>query len=118
MNYNKKFGKQGEDIAVEYLESQGFEIIIQNYQFSRYGEIDIVAYNNNLLLFVEVKNRNSIKYGAPQYSITNKKKKSLRNTANAFLNSHERFNNKSTTCRFDMIAIVNNNIEWIQDIIR
>lgn len=53
----KNIGKNGEDFAVSYLENNGYEIICRNYH-SRFGEIDIIAKNENYIVFIEVKTRN------------------------------------------------------------
>lgn len=67
---NKTKGKYGEDIAVNYLIKNGYKIVERNYHFSRYGEIDIIALDNNVLCFVEVKARTSNKFGTPLEAIT------------------------------------------------
>ena len=54
----KIFGRKGEDLAVSHLRALDYEIIARNY-FSSYGEIDIIARQKSLLIFVEVKSRSS-----------------------------------------------------------
>ena len=56
MTDKKKLGDRGEDYTARYLEKQGFHIVERNWH-SRYGEIDIIAENEEYLLFVEVKSR-------------------------------------------------------------
>ena len=56
MTDKKKLGDRGEDYTARYLEKQGFHIVERNWH-SRYGEIDIIAENEEYLLFVEVKTR-------------------------------------------------------------
>ena len=58
------FGKIGEDLAVEYLRSKGYEILERNF-LCKQGEIDIIALDKNYLVFIEIKARTSNKYGLP-----------------------------------------------------
>ena len=53
---NKAIGRFGEDIACEYLEGSGFEVIARNYN-TRCGEIDVIAERRGMLHFIEVKTR-------------------------------------------------------------
>lgn len=100
---NKKIsGKRGEDIAVRYLEENGYEIIDRNYQFG-HGEIDIIARNEDVLVFVEVKYRRSLEYGRPESSITKSKQRQIRKIAEAYLWENEIEDHE---CRIDVIAIV------------
>ncbi len=118
MRYNKDIGNNGENIAAKFLEDKGFTVLSRNFRFKRYGEIDIIAVNKDLLIFVEVKTRNNKSYGGALYSINNRKKKTIRLTAKYFLSVNKIYGNCELTCRFDMIALINNRIEWIQDIFR
>ena len=114
----KEIGRHGEEIACSFLESEGFNIIERNYNFKKAGEIDLIAARENLLLFVEVKSRNTGRYGGALYSIGARKKRTLRLVANQFLASHPEFNKSGIICRFDMIALENNEIRWVEDIFR
>lgn len=58
MNLTKKTGDKGEDLTAKYLRERGFIITKRNFH-SRYGEIDIIAENEQYILFVEVKTRKS-----------------------------------------------------------
>lgn len=62
-------GLKGEDLACDYLKNLGYKIIERNYRI-RGGEIDIVCREGNILVFVEVKTRNSYEYGLPVESMT------------------------------------------------
>ena len=118
MNYRKELGQSGEDSAIEHLVSNNFTILARNYRFGRTGEIDIIARKNELLIFVEVKRRNSGRFGGALYSISETKKKKIRTVAHHFLVSQPEHFSSAITCRFDMIAIENDSIEWIEDIFR
>ncbi len=69
----RRVGAGGEDRAASFLESRGFEIIERNYRFGRAGEIDLIARRGDLLVFVEVKSRNTPVYGGPLYAINARK---------------------------------------------
>jgi putative endonuclease len=77
-------GAAGEDSAVRFLQQSGYEIIERNYYYQR-GEIDIVAKDGAVLVFVEVKSRRSTYYGAPEESVTPKKQELLRRTAEGYV---------------------------------
>lgn len=98
----KSFGKKGEDLAVSHLRSLNYEIIAKNY-FSSYGEIDIIARQKNLLIFVEVKSRSS-NFEAAFSSVSQSKQRKLAKTAMHFLSRHKIYEEMFT--RFDVIAIV------------
>ena len=69
----KKLGRQGEDVAACYLEKSGYTLLQRNYT-CRLGEIDIVALDRDVLVFVEVRSRRSEDYGLAQESVTERKK--------------------------------------------
>lgn len=98
----RKSGDEGEEIAVKFLIEKGYEIIERNYHFG-HGEIDIIAGNDDTLVFVEVKTRESLEYGLPEYSITKGKQSQIRKIASAYLYEKDI---KEKICRLDVIAIV------------
>lgn len=61
---NKVTGNKGERLAAEHLMMKGYEILGRNYR-SKWGEIDIIAKINNIVVFVEVKTKTTDKYGEP-----------------------------------------------------
>lgn len=65
-------GKLAEDFAVSLLQGKGYKIIDRNFH-SRFGEIDIIAEENETLIFVEVKARWSPKFGVPEEAVTPQK---------------------------------------------
>lgn len=95
-------GKQGEDIAAEFLESKGIRVLERNYQFQK-EEIDIIAYNGRQIIFAEVKTRRSTVFGEPEDAVTDKKKKSMYNVAEAWLYERKM---DGAPVRFDIISIV------------
>jgi putative endonuclease len=97
----RKIGNIGEDLAVRYLRNDGYEIVARNYRFQR-GEIDIVARENRILVFVEVKSRRTKSYGEPEDSVTIRKRRQIHKVAEGFLYEN---NIQNTECRFDVISI-------------
>lgn len=100
----KDKGKDGESIAIKYLQNKNYKIIKRNFFFGKVGEIDIIAEDNNTLVFIEVKTRNSFLYGDPLESITSKKQNILKRVAEGFLYINKIYNKE---CRFDVICIEN-----------
>jgi putative endonuclease len=101
-NSPKQLGKIGESLAVKFLEQKGYQIINQNYR-STWGEIDIVAQDEEVLAFVEVKTRRSLKFGVPQLAVTNSKQQKISKAALEYLQENNLFD---YVCRFDVISIV------------
>lgn len=97
----KQIGKQGEDIAVRYLERQGYRILNRNYH-SRYGEIDVICEHQRVIIFVEVKTRRSERYGTAEEAVTRVKQQRLRKTALQFLQQENR---PFKDIQFDVIAV-------------
>lgn len=100
--YNKVFGKQGEDIAVKYLEEKGYIIKQRNFKFGKEGEIDIIAQDGKVLVFIEVKTRRNYLFGDPINQISQKKRKLWRFAAEGYMFKNNITNNE---CRLDLIAI-------------
>jgi putative endonuclease len=76
MYYKQKTGKDGENIATEYLKNKGYNVIERNFE-CRQGEIDIIALDKDEIVFVEVKTRTSKKYGLAAEAVDDVKKKHL-----------------------------------------
>jgi putative endonuclease len=72
VKHNQRIGKWGEDTVTAYLAERGYEIITRNAR-TPYGEIDIVAKQDDITVFVEVKSRTSNKMGLPEDSVTVRK---------------------------------------------
>ena len=99
---NIQLGRIGENLAVNFLEQNNYHILTQNYH-STYGEIDIVAIDNDTLIFIEVKTRKSNLEKALS-SISNAKQKKIIKTAYHFLQQNPEYENFPT--RFDAIAVI------------
>lgn len=101
---NKEIGNLGEELSKTFLIEKGYKIIAQNY-LCPLGEIDIIAFNDKYLCFIEVKTRYSSKFGLPLESITLAKQQKLIKSAQYFIcknNLHNSF------CRFDAIEVTFN----------
>ena len=101
MKTKTSLGKKGESLAAEYLKNQGYRILEKNFRFLR-GEIDIVAEDGDILVFVEVKTRNTKTLGDPEDSVTEKKQHQIWKVAEGYLYK-EKIPNKE--CRFDLVAV-------------
>jgi len=73
-------GKKGEELAVKYLQNHGYKVLTRNFR-SKLGEIDIIAQEKNILVFIEVKTRWSKKFGPPEEAVTPWKIKSIIKTS-------------------------------------
>lgn len=87
MNAKDVLGKQGEQLAVEYLQQAGMRILDRNWRCAE-GEIDIVAADRRALVVCEVKTRSGVRYGTPLEAINRKKRSRLRRLAVRWLVAH------------------------------
>ena len=87
-------------MAADWLASRGYTILERNWRF-RYWEADIIASHNHFLHFIEVKTRNSLRYGQPEESITREKMNHLKNIAEEYQYQHPEWK----YIQFDVIAI-------------
>ena len=99
MNPNS-IGVFGEEKASEYLEKAGYKIIKRNFS-CRFGEIDIIACDNDYIVFAEVKLRKSDNYGAAAEFVSKTKQSKIIKTAQYYL----RFHASDLQPRFDVIEI-------------
>ena len=99
---NYDFGQRGEDAACNYLKSKGYEIIYRNWKTAD-GEIDIVALEDDILVFIEVKTRSNLNCGLPEDAVGPKKRKKYEILAADFLKSHDYVD---MGLRFDVIGIL------------
>ena len=93
-------GAWGEDCAAAYLRRRGYRILARNYS-CRFGEIDLLAEKDGVLLFVEVKLRTNLQYGAPREYVTVKKQEKLRAAALLYLSGRE----LDVPARFDVAEV-------------
>ena len=107
----RAIGRDGEEIAAEYLRNNGYRIVEKNYK-NRFGEIDVIAKDGNTVVFIEVKTRNTPSYGTPSSAVDSKKQQRIGKVALTYLTK------KGLTqhpVRFDVVSICDGEIEVIRD---
>jgi putative endonuclease len=100
--WRQRHGQQGEALAVDYLQQQGYRIEHRNYR-CRAGEIDIVAWDGTTLVFVEVKTKSQLRFGAPQSMVGGRKQHTLTRVAMVYVQQQGLQN---VSVRFDVVAIL------------
>lgn len=104
-------GSDAENLAAIFLGQNKLRLLARNYR-CRFGEIDLIMQDGDTLVFVEVRMRNSDRYGGAAASITPRKQAKLIQTARYYLAQQD----NDMFCRFDAILISGNSeIEWIQN---
>jgi putative endonuclease len=96
-------GKRGEDLAHRYLQKAGFQVVARNYKPGADSEIDIVARQGDLAVFVEVKTRTSSEFSAPERAVGEEKERHIIRAARAYTT---RAGIDWSCVRFDIISIV------------
>lgn len=112
MNNKRLTGDLYESRAVAYLNEQGIEVIDRNV-YTKRGEIDIIAKEQGYLCFIEVKYRSSTKCGMPADAVTNHKRRNIYEAARVYL--YKNHISYDTPCRFDVIAILGTQINYIRN---
>lgn len=107
MNRNKQLGDRGEAMVADYLRQKGFIISARNYH-SRFGEIDIVAENAELILFVEVKLRGAHALAQPAEFVDFAKRLRIISTAEYYIYN----NGVVLQPRFDVAEVFSENARW------
>ena len=98
---NKSLGTYGEKLARKFLKSRNYQILHTNF-ITPFGEIDIIAQEETIIVFVEVKSRQSKYFGSPLEAITSQKCKHIINNCNYYLLKNSLTN---STVRIDGIGI-------------
>lgn len=107
---NKVEGNVGEIKAVNFLKKNKYKIITTNYK-NRIGEIDIIAEKDNVIVFVEVKNRSTFSFGRPIESVTMQKQNKIKKVAEIFLMmNHIQYHD----VRFDVIEVFDDFINHVE----
>jgi len=122
MHLNKREdGSIYETKAIEYLLSNGFELIERNYRYHKMGEIDIIGFHKELignteikyLVFAEVKHRRDNKKGEGVYAVNYLKQRQICRVSKMYLLTNKYPEN--TPVRYDVISIDGENISWIRN---
>ena len=116
MAAHNELGKWGEDLAGDYLQRKGYTIIERDWKSGR-RDLDIVAKNGDVIVFVEVKTRCNSLYGQPEEAVDYRKLQSLQQAINHYI----KFRHIRQEVRFDIISIVGTigaepDIQHIQDV--
>ena len=114
MAQHNELGKKGERMAKDFLIQNGYEILDENWVYER-AEIDLIAYLNCIIIFVEVKTRSSTGFGMPEDFVNKAKRQQMANAADAYIE----IMNHEGEIRFDIISILfnknNHTIKHIED---
>ena len=111
----KELGRMGENLAAKYLKGQSYQILERNWQFGRY-EVDIIAKDNENLVIIEVKTRNTDVFGHPASFVSKQQQLNLAEAVEAYLTDYpERY----LPVRYDVISVIlnqyTNSIEHFTD---
>ena len=97
----REVGTRQESRAAEYLESLGYHILVRNFR-CRFGEIDLIAKQDDTYIFIEVKYRTGRTAGDPPSAVDGKKQKKISKTADYYRMLHQI--PMDVPCRFDVVA--------------
>ncbi len=95
------FGQEGESAAERFLRDQGFRIVARNVR-SRGGEMDLIAEDGPVLVFIEVKARRTGAFGGAPYAVNTRKQEKLIALASQYLSRHRI---AGRPCRFDVVLV-------------
>lgn len=98
----KRLGDWGEEQAARYLESKGLRILERNYR-CKLGEMDLIAYDGEYIIFIEVKTRTSNAYGFPMEAVGKRKQTKYIQMASAYIKEKGMY---GKSFRFDVIEIM------------
>jgi putative endonuclease len=107
-------GLAGEEQAIRFLQSRGWDILAHRFRVGRI-EIDLIARRGSLVAFIEVKARRGMAFGSPFEAVTGGKRREIVKVARVWM---DRFGQRSDVYRFDCIGIVNNELEHLEDAFR
>ena len=99
-----RLGRLGEDEAVRHLKAEGYEILVRNYRIKQ-GEIDIVAFRDGVLAFVEVRAQTAPAMVDPLETITRRKQRRVIKAAQAYVTENE-LGRRDVAMRFDVITVL------------
>ena len=97
----RQLGQRGEQLAADYLQQQGYRLTERNYR-CRLGEIDLIAWDAQTLVFIEVKTKGHLQFGVPQSMVTRSKQQKIVRVAMVYVQERHL---RDKPLRFDVIAI-------------
>lgn len=104
-------GKKGEIKAVLFLKQHGYKILETNFK-NKIGEIDIIAEKDGVIVFIEVKNRSTYRFGRPIEAVDFRKQNKIKKVAEIYLMIKNKYYND---VRFDVVEVSNDNLEHIEN---
>jgi putative endonuclease len=113
MRVKDAVGRFGEEVAAQHLAAAGLQIVERNWR-CREGELDIVARDHSDLVFVEVKTRSSLAFGAPVDAISPAKLARLRRLALRWLAEHRELDQFWDAVRFDVVSVLRDSVQGLQ----
>jgi putative endonuclease len=108
----QRVGRLGEDRALAHLHAHGLTLLERNF-LCKSGEIDLIMQDGPHLVFVEVRQRASSRFGGAVYSVTPAKQRRLLRAAEYYLLRYK----LPPPCRFDLVAIDDDKLSWIQNML-
>lgn len=108
---NKISGDIGEALVYDYLVKNKYKILQCNFK-CKIGEIDIIAKQNDVIVFVEVKYRKSLQFGSPSEAVNFYKQKKIKSVALYYLQQNKNLNEN---VRFDVVEVLDKNINHIKN---
>jgi putative endonuclease len=111
-NSTREKGRRGEDRAALFLSEHGLEIVARNVTAAGV-EIDLIARDGEAIVFVEVRGRRDDRLGHPFETVDARKQARLRKGATAYLVANDLW--ERVAVRFDVVALVGDDIEWLRD---
>jgi len=99
---NLEFGRAAEEAAAKFLKAKGYKILVRNYK-NKFGEIDIIAEQENVICFIEVKARHSLNLGAPEEAVSARKQRQICRAAVYYLKANRLL---ERLARFDVLGLL------------
>lgn len=116
---SRDIGRLAEQLALHYLQSRGLKLVTRNFH-CRFGEIDLILTERDILVFTEVRYRKQQTFGSGAESVDARKQQKLQASAAYFLQRHPAFSRHP--CRFDVVALHGTTLDeqhidfnWITD---
>lgn len=108
-------GNRAENKALQYLKKRGLQCKERNFH-SRYGEIDLICLDKDVIVFVEVRYRKNQQFGGAVASITNSKIQKIRKTAALYI---QKLKLQNQPCRFDVLCLTGDlkkpQFDWLKN---
>jgi putative endonuclease len=112
---SRQTGQALEARVASFLKKQGLEPVDKNYR-CRFGEVDLIMREGNVLVFIEVRGRRGERFGSPAESVTRPKQRRVAAAAAHYLQRHARL--AQLACRFDVVGVDTSieppGIRWIK----